>query len=577
MSNVNLTAIATPALPRLHRRWSPGVLALAAILACMILPPLIYLFQTSLYTLNPDGSFKDLTLEYYIGVFVDPSFFRYALNTALYACGSSIVAITLGAAQAWIVERTDTPLRRYVFVFSIFSLGIPSVLSTIAWLSILGKAGPVNASLMSLMGRSEPVLDVYTMWGMIAIEGVNWCPLSFLMLTSVFRNADANFEEAAYMSGASISQTVFRITAKLAMPAVLALALLITIRAFESFEIPALVGLPGRIYVLSTDIYSDVHYSIPANFGNAGAFSIGLLAMVVVMLHFYNRLSRHADRYRTITGKGFRSRAIRLGRLRYLTATFLLAYFLVIVLLPIAYLIWASLMPVMQRLSLDSLQVATLKNYATVFRSRDLIATITNTLVLGACTATLAVALTVLCAWCIARRAYGAWILDILTTAPLVFPAIVLGVAFLQLFLQVPFPFYGTLTSIIYASCIRFLPYGMRYATVGLLQINPELEHAAEMSGASRSAIFFRITAPLLAPALISSWLLIFLLSVGAVSLPILLVGPDSSVVAVALFDMWESGQLTTLAAFGVSWAAFMTVISNAFYLFSSRYGIGRH
>jgi iron(III) transport system permease protein len=193
---------------------------------------------------------------------------------------------------------------------------------------------------------------------------------------------------------------------------------------------------------------------------------------------------------------------------------------------------------------------------------------------MGAATATAVIPLTALCAWMAARRAPGAWILDQLATAPLVFPAIVMGIAFLYVFVSLPVALYGTLLSVIIASTSRYLPYGMRYAYAGVLQIHRELEDASASSGAGQLTTFFRIVVPLLAPALIGGWLFVFLLSVQAVSLPLLLVGPGSEIVAVTLFDLWQNGQVTELAAMGVVWIALMTVVSSIFYYVTRRFQI---
>ena len=175
------------------------------------------------------------------------------------------------------------------------------------------------------------------------------------------------------------------------------------------------------------------------------------------------------------------------------------------------------------------------------------------------------------------RRYRGAWILDQLATAPLVFPALVLGLAFMQIYLSLPFAFYGTLASVILASVVRYLPYGMRYSYAGVLQIHTEIEEAAAIAGASRLTIFRRIVAPLLGPALVTCWLFVFLLSVRAVSMAILLVGPKSQIVAVSLFDLWVNGQTAELAAMGVVWMTFMTTVSALFYILSRRFGLAIH
>ena len=331
-SNAPAAAI-LPARPRL--KVSPVVLLLAGVLLLMVVPPILYLIQTSFYTTTLLGARGDFTFDYWTGLFESPLFGRAVRNTAIYAVASALLAIVLGVGQAWIVERTDTPGRQYVFLFSIVSLGIPGVLYTVAWILIFGNSGPVNEALMWLTSSKEPVFRVYSLTGMIIIEAINWAPLAFLLTSSVFRSADASFEEASMMSGASIPRTFRDITLKLALPAVLAVALLIVIRAFESYEIPALVGMPGNVFVLTTEITTDYQTSIPPNHGRAGAFSMGLLAIVMVLLHFYGRLSRRAERYQTITGKGYRPRPIHLGRLRYLTAGFLILFFFTIIVLPV--------------------------------------------------------------------------------------------------------------------------------------------------------------------------------------------------------------------------------------------------
>jgi iron(III) transport system permease protein len=317
-----------------------------------------------------------------------------------------------------------------------------------------------------------------------------------------------------------------------------------------------------------------VHYALPPNHGQASAFSLGLLAVVVVMLHFYGRLSRHAERYQTITGKGFRPRPIGLGKLRYVAAGFLVFFFVLIVALPVGVLLWMSLMPVVQHISLEGLKLLTLDNYRTVLGSLRFMGAVQNSLILGAGTATLTSLFTLVCAWYVVRRYRFAWLIDQLATLPLTFPSIVLGVALLQVYLQLPFPFYGTLASIVFASWIRYLPYGMRYSYAGILQIHTELEQASAISGARQFTTFVRIVLPLVAPALTTCWMFVFLLSVGAVSLPILLIGPNSLVVSVLLFDLYENGSVTELAALGLAWTAFMTVVSASFYLIAKRYGL---
>jgi iron(III) transport system permease protein len=232
------------------------------------------------------------------------------------------------------------------------------------------------------------------------------------------------------------------------------------------------------------------------------------------------------------------------------------------------------MVPYYDGVSLEALKLFTLDNYRTVFNSRSFHDSIGNTVIMGAATASIVAPFTALCAWLTVRRYKGAWILDQLATSPLIFPAIVMGVAFLQVFLNLPFGLYGTLLSIILASMVRYLPYGMRYSYAGILQIHTELEEASSMSGARQTTTFLRIVMPLVAPAMVTCWLFVFLVSVKAVSIPILLAGPKSQVVAITLFDMWENGITNELAAMGATWTGFMTIISLIFYMLAKRYGL---
>jgi iron(III) transport system permease protein len=557
-------------------RISPLVALLAAILLILILPPTLFLVDTSFHTTRPDGSLGPFTLQYYRGLFTSPYFAVSLANTGVYAVGSAAVAITLGVLQALIVERTNAPGRGYAFLAAILSLGIPHVLYVVAWLLLLGRTGPLNALITLVSGGPEgPALDVYSMWGMIVIEGVGFAPLTFLLMSAVLRSTDASFEEAAMMSGAGPVRTFRSITLRMGLPGILALLLLVVIRAFESFEVPALVGLAGNVSVLTTDIYqSSKNASVPS-YGLSGAYSVCLLLIVVLLLVWHHRLSRHARRYQTITGKGYRPRIIDLGRGRHLAAALLLATFLLVTVLPVGMLGFTSLQPFYEGVTAESLARFTLDNYATILAPGSFRASIANTLLLGAATATAVVPFTALCAWLAVRRRPGAWLLDQIATAPLIFPAIVMSVAFLQVFVNLPIPLYGTLTSVIIASAVRFLPYGMRYAYAGVLQIHEDLEDAAKTAGAGPRLVFVRVVLPLISAALVSCWLFVFLLAAQNVALPLMLVGPGTEIVAVTLFELWQNGQVTELAAMGVLWVALMLIVSTGFHFTAARYRVG--
>ena len=553
------------------RRPSAGTLLLIAIVALLVVPPLWFLVQGSFFVNRLDGSLGEFTWRYYARLFEDSRLIGSAINSCIFAVGSAALALLFGGLLAWLVERTNAPLKALAYLTTIISLGTPYVLYVGAWLFLLGKAGPLNATYRQLTGSPDLLFNVYSMSGMILVEGFLWSPLVFLLLSATFRAANPELEEAARMSGAGVWSTFRRVTFKLAMPALLALALLVFIRAIEAFEVPALVGLPGRVHVLTTDIFLEIRGRVPPDLGYASAFASVLLVVVAVLLHYYSRISKHAERYHTVTGKGFRPRLFDLGALRWLAGGVIALNFLLVLALPTLVLIWASLLPFYQTFSTRALSLLSFDNYRAVFASGIYLDLAWNTIFISAVSATLVMAITLFAGWIAARRRPGGVLLDQIATMPLIFPGIVLGVAVMQVFLALPIKIYGTVWILIIAYIIRYLPYGMRYAYSGVLQIHNELEEAASVAGASAWTTLRRVIAPLLAPAIAAGWLFIFLLGARVLSLPILLAGPNSQTMAVAMFDMWSNGQGTELAALGLSWTALMTVIACVFYVLSRR------
>ena len=542
-------------------------IAVAAILLVLVVPPVWFLLKGG-FTSADTGAF---TFDNYRELLAEKRLLGSAVNTFVFAVGSAVVALLFGGLLAWIVERTDTPLKPLAYITAIVSLGTPYVLYVSAWLFILGRAGPVNMLYRYLTGEPGVLVNVYSMTGMILVEGFLWSPLVFLLLGSILKNANPELEEAARMCGATVTSTLRRITLHLSLPAILALSMLVFIRAIESFEVPALVGLPGSVNVLTTDIYLSMTEKVPPDFGRASAFSTVLLVIVAVLLYFYGRLSRSAERFSTITGKGFRPRPFALGRGRWVGAGIVLVNFFFVLVLPISILLWASFLPFYQAPTIERMKLLTVKNYVQVLESTHYLGLMAHTIIVAAGAATAAVLLTMFASWLAARRHPGGWILDQLATVPLIFPGIVLGVAVMQMFLAVPIPVYGTLWIIIWALTIRYLPYGMRYSYAGMLQIHPELEEAASVSGATATQTLRKIIAPLLAPSLMAGWLFIFLLGARVLSLPILLAGPKSQTVAVTMYDLWSNGQSTELAALGICWTLLMTLLASGFYWLSRR------
>lgn len=559
-------------------RTLPVVVILAILLAIMVLPPLWYLVQGSFYTTDLIGGLGDFTFEHYRELLTD-TFVRDFINSIIFAAGSSILAIVLGGVMAWLVERTNVPFKPIAYVSALISLGTPYLIYVIAWLYLAGKNGPINAAIRWLTGMEGVPFNIYSMAGMILIEGFLWSPMIFLLLGPIFRMSNADFEEAARMAGAGLPKTIWRISVKLATPAFLSVALLTFIRSLEAFEVPILTGWPGGVNILTTEIWLDMQQRVPPNLGRASAFAVVLLALTAVLIYFYMRVTRHAERFQTVTGKGFRPRIIDLGRGRGWAGLILIANVFVVLILPAFGLLWLSLMPFYQNVSLAGLEMANLKNYTNVLNSTDYLELIWITFIISAGGATLVMAVTTLSSWFTIRRRAGAWVLEQLSMVPLAFPGIVLGVALLQQFLSMPIHIYGTAFAFIFAYGVRFLPYGARYASSGVIQIHRELEDAAGVAGAPLKAVFLRIVVPLAWPAILSGWLFVFLICARDLSMSIMIASPSLRPVAVKMFALWSEGQGPVLAAFGLMWTLIMTLVATVLYVIgrrtaSAKYGL---
>jgi iron(III) transport system permease protein len=552
-----------------------GVMILVSLItAYLVLPPLYSVVQTSLFTTKLTGEIDEFTFRYYQNLLSELRVVGPLLNTFYFSIGSALLATLVGGSIAWIVVRTDTPLRSLGYFTAFASFGTPFILYTIGWLLLLGKAGPVNYWLKALLDQTGPVINVYSLFGMIFIESLLWSPFVFLMLAAAFRSMDPSLEEASAVCGARVWQTMRRVSLRLMLPAFFSVVLLIFIRSFESFEIPALVGLPGDVRVLTTSIYIDA-LKLPPQYGSAGAFSVLLMLFVAGTLYLYFRVTREGDRFHTVTGKGYRPALIHLGRLRYLAAGGLLLYFFILLVLPFLIIVWASFLPFYIQPSLEGIAKFTLKNYVTALNFPKITDAIKNSILLGMGSASAVMVLTLLASWLLVRtKMHGRWLLDILTTLPLLFPGIVMGLAILRFYLFVPIPVYGTLWILLIAFVTRYIPYGIRYTHSGLLQLHKELEEAAYTAGASWSNCMRRIILPLMTPSFLGGWVFIFLLSAKELSMSVLLVSPQTPVVSVAIFELWENAQVGELAAFGVIWTAILVSVAVIYYFFARRYGI---
>lgn len=551
--------------------------AIALVVAYLTLIPLVFLIYGTFFTPTFGGQAGVFTLQNYVRAYTDRAALTILANSLLFSLGTMLVALAIGTALAWITERTNTPLRGLFFAASLIPLIIPGILFTLSWIFLLSpRIGLLNLWLMRLFGLQAAPFDIYSLGGMIWIDGLHWSPIVYLMMAAAFRSMDPALEEAAVMSGSGLLRTFTHVTLKINVPAILGASLLLFLRGLESFEVPAIIGLPARIHVFTSKIYLAIK-SYPSDFGLAGAYSTILLLMTLAGVFVYGRITREATRFATITGKGFRPRVIDLGVWRYPAAAIIVAYLGVMVVLPVFVLLWNSVLPFYMRPSWQALSMLTTENYTFLLGLPKTTRAIVNSIGLSIGSATIVMLMTSIIAWTTIRaRIRGRWLLDNLASLPLIFPGIVMGVALIWVYLTLPIPIYGTVWILLVAYVTRYLPYGMRTSSAALLQIHRELEEAAETSGASWGQTFVRIVLPLLQPALLAGWIYIVIVSIRELSTSILLWGPGAEVLSVYIFDLWNTGHAQELSALGLMLVAFLFILAAVSRSISQRYGVAQ-
>jgi iron(III) transport system permease protein len=284
-----------------------------------------------------------------------------------------LAADTMGVPTI-LVARTDAPFRRIVTATAFLSLAVPVIIKSIGWIMLLGpNSGLVNVLLRLMVGGDEGPVQLYSLGGMIFVEGMLWMPVVFLLTLPVLGAIDPSLEEAAATSGADLRHTFQRVTLPLMRPSIFAVFLLAFIRALESFEVPLLIGAPGDLQTLTTAIYQSMHTGFLPKYGEASAFAVLLLGLVVVPLTYYYRLTKQADRFATITGKGFRPRRLKLGRWRMPLGLWLLIIPLSLA-APVLIMIWASLLPVYKPPQFSDFAQLSFANYRAVWGRGDTLA-----------------------------------------------------------------------------------------------------------------------------------------------------------------------------------------------------------
>ena len=518
------------------------------------------------------GAFGAFTLSKYVQAYTDPAFAEILVNTVVFIIGSAGVATVLALFLAFMNTRTNIPFKFLFRIISIIPMMVPHILFPVSWVLLLNPSnGMINLFIRQFFGIEGAALNIYTMAGMILVEGLLDLPIAYLVIAPAMSAFDVSLEESSRVCGASNLRTLTRITLPVLRPAILAAATLVIVRSLASFAVPSVIGMPGRIYVLSTHIYRVVATGYATDYGLAAAIGMSALAASITLIFVYRRLTQEGEKYVTVSSRGYRPTVIDLkgARIPLFGIVGLLSFVLIV--LPVLVLFYTSLVPYSMVPSARAVAMMSWKHWIAVFNDPVSLLSLKNSLYLGIGGATAGIVLAFFVSYVIVKvRTKGAGFLESLSFLSFSFPGIVVGIGFMWFFVRTPL--YATIWALFIGYIATYLPYGIRPLTSAFIQIHSHLEESSRVCGGGAFYTMRRIVIPLLIPGIVSGWILMATMFVRELSLSVVLSRPGTEVLAVQILRFSEDGLWGRLSALGILMIFISTALVVAASLIGSRF-----
>jgi len=573
---MSVTALNAPtaSTPLLNRRARFGrrfwTSLLIVLLGLLMVYPLGMLVYGSFYTGSPgaEGVFSLAGYEKAIS----GQNALILLNTVALSLAKVIPSISVAVILAWIIARTDTPMRGALEVMITLPFFAPPILTAMAW-SVLGnaKTGPINGLWRWLSGSSEPLFDIYSFGGVVWHMSQYSISFAFLIIVEAFRRMDPSLEEAARMCGASQLRTFRNITLRLMLPVIASCSVLSFIRGMESLESPLFFGTPAGIKVAVTEIYNSINQDFVPNYQYAAAFSIVITMLMFLVIVFQWWLIGNSRSYQTVGGRGFRPGIIRLGAWRWVAFAFCLLFFAITVVLPVGQLLIGSLSRYIGFFSLNRL---TFQHYTAVLEDHTIWDAVRNTFILGIGGATAAMALGAIVAYITVRTRWrGRRLIETMAWLPWIMPGIVLGVGYLWTFAYIPGPItiYGTLWALFLPYVAMSTPLGTNTMASAFYQISVDLEECSRVHGASFLQTMVQILIALAWPSFAIGWVLCFFGIMRELSASVLLYSVGTEVLSVEMLKLWSAGQAEKVCVIGLMMVVLVIIFRGVQILLSRR------
>lgn len=533
--------------------------------------PLLFLLSGS-FNLAAPGKVAVYGIDNWVRAFTDAGTLNALGMSFMLSVVRLIPAMILSVLFAWLIARTDMPGGKFIESICWIAYFVPDFPLVLAWILLLDP----NFGFLNTLAKSLPFVDgalfnPYSFWGIVWVHtstGGIW--FKVMLLVPVFRRLGATLEEAARVAGANTATMLWRITLPVLAPMILAVSVLSFIRGLQSFNTELLLGTPVGLYVYSTKIY-DFLQREPRAYGEATALGSVFLFVLAILLYFYWKFLSGNKKFTVVTGQGYSTLRVKLGRWRNAAFAGCLLYVVVMMILPLAFLVLGSFMRRYGFFNIAS--PFTLNHWYNMLADPIFLVALKNSLIIASVTAIGGILLySTLAYLLVSRRAIFAPVLESLCWIPHVLPGILLSLSVLWLFLATPLRFflYGTVWGIAFALILADSPVTTQAFKAGLMQLGGDLEESARVSGAGWTYTYRRILLPLLAPIAAAVGLMNFGSALTSISTPVLLYSHDSRPLAILLLEYSFTGELERAAALGL----LITLIIGAMMLIGRKFGL---
>ena len=486
------------------------------------------------------------------GLLTEPDTLAALKNSLVIAGGTTVLSTIIGVFFAWLVSRTDLPYKATMKVLFLVPFMLRSFIGALAWKILLSpRGGHINRLLMDLFHLEDPVFNIMSLGGIIAVETMYLFPFVFIQVSGALERMDPTLEEAARISGAGLFTITRRITLPLMMPSILAGALLVALYSLAHFGVPAILGTERNIFIIPTKIYEKI-YASGGNFDaiRTGTMLSSILVLAAAAILYIQSLVLSSGRFQVISGKSMRPMVLKLRGLKWPLLILSVLYIAITVVLP----------------TVTIFLVGTLKTYGLAFKlenmtfdnftyilfkwelTRD---AIWNSFYLSLAAAAVTMLIGTLISYVLVKtKIRGKFLLEFLGVLPFSVPGTVIALGVILMWSgRFGINLYNTAWIIFVAYIARYMAFALKSTSAALEQVHDSLEEAARACGATKWQAMKDVVLPLIKPGMVAAFFLIFLPALRELTTSVLLYGPHTRTIGVAIYTLNEDGETVYAAA----------------------------